>query len=63
MALGVLLMIYFLHDRKQYVKIENVKSDMKLTEYSVVQGSVLEPLLFLLYVYDLTSCSSNSPRL
>ena len=53
----------YLHDRKQVVKIENVKSDMKVTEYGVPQGSVPGPLLFLLYVNGLSSCSSNSPRL
>ena len=43
----------FLTLRNQYVEINGAKSDSKLIFHGVPQGSVLGPLLLLLYVNDL----------
>ena len=49
----------YLSDRLQYIKIdENSRTEYCVVKCGVPQGSILGPLLFLLYVNDLKNASS-----
>ena len=43
----------YLTGRQQYATIAHLKSDLCSINYGVTQGSVLGPILFLLYINDL----------
>ncbi len=44
----------YLKDRKQYVDIDGTSSEMKPIITGVLQGSILGPLLFIIYINDIS---------
>ena len=49
----------FLSNRMQYVKIKNSKSSFLPVSLGTPQGSILSPLLFIIFINDFENCSNN----
>jgi len=53
----------YLSNRQQFVCISGSKSQNKYINTGVPQGSVLGPLLFIIYVNDIAQCTSDKCQL
>lgn len=49
----------YLSDRQQFVSISGTNSDLLTVDYGVIQGSTLGPILFLVYINNISKLETN----
>lgn len=60
---GISLLSSYLGGRKQYVNYRGLNSEVQPVLHGVPQGSVLGPLIFLIYINDICKCVDSDERL
>ena len=50
---------FFFQTEQQYLEYHNTKSNLEDITCSVPQGSILGPILFLLYINDIKNCTTS----
>ena len=53
----------YLSSRKQFISINNIFSSLENIEIGVSKGSILSPLLVLIYINNLGNATLSKPRL